>query len=275
MSRRIKSLEAQVSDIRQSQVAIQHSLADLVHTLRSGVVPSLPQGSFPPFRQSPGAYAAGSPSLSTPTSATPIMVDAAHVLHSGGSHASDASGSSFTAGQNVLPPMISPSQSRQTSRPSTSGPYRSPPIGPGVGPRPPSDMHPPQLPPPNGSYSNHSSLLYPPGPHGPTLPPISSFPEIGRQAPSNVSSMRYHSGDGSLTSPRQHATRPPSTLHTSPGHRSPKRKAAGSSNVTSSNTSDLEDDDNGELPSKGLVAPWEVLRGLADVAAERAALVRF
>lgn len=119
-------------------------------------------------------------------------------------------------------------------------------------------------------------MLYPPGSHGPgpTLPPISSFPEIGRQAPSNVSSVRYHSGDGSLTSPRQHANRPPSSLHTSPGHRSPKRKAAGSSNVTSSNTSDLEDDDNGELPSKGLVAPWEVLRGLADVAAERAAQVR-
>jgi hypothetical protein len=64
-----------------------------------------------------------------------------------------------------------------------------------------------------------------------------------------------------------------SSMQHSPGHRSPKRKAAGSSNVTSSNTSDVEDDDNGELPSKGLVAPWEVLRGLADVAAERAAQV--
>ena len=76
-----------------------------------------------------------------------------------------------------------------------------------------------------------------------------------------------------MTSPRQHALKPTTSLHVSTGHRSPKRKPDGSSNVTSSNNSDYEDDDNGGLPRKGLVAPWEVLRGLADVAAERAAQV--
>lgn len=50
-----------------------------------------------------------------------------------------------------------------------------------------------------------------------------------------------------------------------------KRQA--SSNVTSANSSDLDDEENGELPASGLVAPWEVLRGLADVAIERAAKV--
>lgn len=42
---------------------------------------------------------------------------------------------------------------------------------------------------------------------------------------------------------------------------------------TSAESSEVEEDD-GELPASGLVAPWEVLRGLADVAAQRAAKVR-
>ncbi|KAG6854237.1 hypothetical protein C0991_009255 [Blastosporella zonata] len=48
-----------------------------------------------------------------------------------------------------------------------------------------------------------------------------------------------------------------------------KRQAT--STAASANSSDLEDEDNGELPASGLLAPWEVLRGLADVAIERAA----
>lgn len=51
------------------------------------------------------------------------------------------------------------------------------------------------------------------------------------------------------------------------------KRAPPSSNVTSADSSDVEDE-NGELPASGLVAPWEVLRGLADVAIERAAKVR-
>jgi hypothetical protein len=41
-------------------------------------------------------------------------------------------------------------------------------------------------------------------------------------------------------------------------------------NVTSADSSDLDDEENGELPAQGLLAPWEVLR----VASERAAKVR-
>ncbi|KIY45786.1 hypothetical protein FISHEDRAFT_48819 [Fistulina hepatica ATCC 64428] len=40
---------------------------------------------------------------------------------------------------------------------------------------------------------------------------------------------------------------------------------------TSGDSSDLESDDNGELPASGLVAPWQVLNGLADVAIAHAA----
>jgi hypothetical protein len=42
------------------------------------------------------------------------------------------------------------------------------------------------------------------------------------------------------------------------------------SNVTSADSTDVDEEDNGELPASGLVAPWEVLRGLADVAVEQA-----
>jgi hypothetical protein len=37
-----------------------------------------------------------------------------------------------------------------------------------------------------------------------------------------------------------------------------------SSNVPSADSSDVDDDENGELPAQGLLAPWEVLRGLAE-----------
>ena len=42
------------------------------------------------------------------------------------------------------------------------------------------------------------------------------------------------------------------------------------STATSADSSDVEEDAV-ELPAQGLVAPWEVLRGLADVATQRAA----
>lgn len=202
-----------------------------------------------------------------------MAVDSGHAVHPSGAPGSQTDGvasSSYTQGPNVLPPMVSPGQSRHTPRPGQV-PYRSPPTGPGQ--RPPGEMHPPAglQPPPNGAY--------PPGMaysgHGPTLPPISTFSELGaRHGPTNVSSVRYQPTDALIS--RGPAVKSSSSLQASPGHRSPKRKVAGgSSNVTSSNTSDVEDDDNGELPSKGLVAPWEVLRGLADVAAERAAQVGY
>jgi hypothetical protein len=49
------------------------------------------------------------------------------------------------------------------------------------------------------------------------------------------------------------------------GHRG-KRPASSSA----STSSDMEDEDQGELPASGLTAPWEVLKSLADVASERA-----
>lgn len=52
-----------------------------------------------------------------------------------------------------------------------------------------------------------------------------------------------------------------------------KRQAPSSSNATSAHSSDIEDDEGTDLPAYGLVAPWEVLRSLAETAPERAAKV--
>lgn len=48
------------------------------------------------------------------------------------------------------------------------------------------------------------------------------------------------------------------------------KRSAGTSKVTSPHSSDLEDEDGGDLPARGLVAPLHVLQGLADVALEHA-----
>lgn len=74
----------------------------------------------------------------------------------------------------------------------------------------------------------------------------------------NMSSMRYQSGDQNYSkNPNKY---PPSVI-------------TKLSNIPSADSSDVEEEDNGELPASGLVAPWEVLRGLADVAIERATKV--
>jgi hypothetical protein len=95
---------------------------------------------------------------------------------------------------------------------------------------------------------------------GHSLPPFSSIQAMG--APStqsnNVSSIRFQA---------------PSSTHLqrqSLKHSGLKRPLS-SSHLTSGESSDFDDEENGELPAHGLVAPWEVLRGLADVASRRAA----
>lgn len=259
--RRIKSLEAQVSEIRQTQHGIHNTLVELLHQVRSGSSQGAHSGNVP-FRQSPNNFQAASPaSLSTPTSTAAMAMDtSASLPHEG------PNGSTFQ-GQMVLPPLVNHNHSRQSStpRPAAGLPYRSSPAG--LGQRGSGDMNAPHLPAPNTSFP--PSSLYPQGSHGPTLPPISSFQDItaARHAPTNLSSVRSHT-EGQ-NSPRHHGPKhPPSS-----GHHSPKRKAGNSSNVTSSNTSDYGDEDDADLPEKGLVAPWEVLRGLADVAVEMAAQV--
>ncbi|KAJ6574941.1 hypothetical protein B0H19DRAFT_619992 [Mycena capillaripes] len=125
----------------------------------------------------------------------------------------------------------------------------------------------PQAPP---SQSNSSYSHYPAqaqgyasstqSSQGPVLPPFSSIQTMGPPSSqqANVSSIRYDNGHPQAM-PRQH------------GQPSGKRHAPGSAPVTSADSSDIDEEDTGELPDSGLVAPLEVLRGLADVATERAA----
>jgi hypothetical protein len=104
----------------------------------------------------------------------------------------------------------------------------------------------------------------PPGVHT-TLPPLSRMEQAGRPPADNLSSMRHQHTDGGH--PR-HYDKQPGVLSGSIAGKRPFPP----STETSADSSD-EEEDGGELPASGLVAPWEVLRGLADVAIQRAAKV--
>lgn len=126
------------------------------------------------------------------------------------------------------------------------------------------DMQTSQMSPSYGNYPSSSQNFNAHNqPHaGSALPPFSSIQTMGPPAPqqSNISSVRYQASE---------AGHPRSNKQASGS----KRQAPTSSTVTSADSSDFDDDDGGDLPVSGLVAPWEVLRGLADVAIERAAKV--
>lgn len=250
-TRRIRSLENHVAEIRATQTVIQNTLTEIAAHLRGGShfvgrSPSV----YPPSltHQSPSVHSIGSPGMSTPTVGghPQLLVDTAHTPTPGGSSGHPQSHM----------------MSRQHRDSISSATYHSPTLGasghrvPGAG-----DMHPPQILP--YGQQGHS------GPHGTTLPPFSSLETMGppRGQPSNVSSMRYHSGDHGQG--QRPLARSMNGLEAASGS---KRALPPSSNVTSADSTDAEEED-GELPASGLVAPWEVLRGLADVAIERAAQV--
>ena len=236
-------------EIRQTQNVIQNTLAEIAAHLRGGThFPTRSPSAYPPTftHQSPSVHSMGSPSISTPTVGShppQLMVDTAHTPTPGGTSA------------------LTPSHVRH--RDSISNTYQSPSLGTaahrsgGAG-----DMHPPQVHP--GIYGQGQT-----GAHGTTLPPFSSLETMGppRGQPSNVSSMRFSSADHPQGQRAQGRS-----MNGPEAASGSKRAFPTSSNVTSADSTDAEEDD-GELPASGLVAPWEVLRGLADVAIERAAQV--
>lgn len=127
------------------------------------------------------------------------------------------------------------------------------------------DGQPSQVPQGNNAYQPITSQYHmPPGVH-PTLPPLSRMEQAGppRPPPDNMSSVRHQHTDGG------HPRQQPNVL----GGPIAGKRPFPASTETSADTSD-EEEDGGELPASGLVAPWEVLRGLADVAIQRAAKVR-
>lgn len=235
--RRIRSLEAHVADIRVTQAAIQSTLLEIVAHLR-GTAP-LTHRSPSTFSQgqythSPTVPSIGSPPLSAPPNGAHI---ADPNLHRGPS--------TPTAYHPSIPPILT-APSRD-ARPSVA-PHAQPNV---------SDFHSPSYPNPAGGQP----FSFTPS-SGAVLPPFSSISAIGVGPVQGPSALPYL--DSSQRSHRNyHVSAPPGSKRTLPP----------SSDVTSADSSEIDDDDSGELPASGLVAPWEVLRGLADVAIERAAKV--
>lgn len=240
LARRIRSLETHVSDIRVTQAAIQNTLLEIVAHLR---------GTAPFSHRSPSTFSQGhytqSPTIpavaSPPVTATPNGSIADTNIHRGPP--------TPTAYHPTIPPILNPPP--REGRPAGSQPpHAQPTVG----------VFSPHLAP---SYTNPAAaqpFSFTP-PSGAVLPPFSSIGAIGVQGPSTV---RY-------LDPSQHSHRSKQYQVSAPA--GAKRGFPPSSDVTSVDSSDVDDDDSGELPASGLVAPWEVLRGLADVAIERAAKV--
>jgi len=113
------------------------------------------------------------------------------------------------------------------------------------------DFQPSQISPSYGNFPSNNAQSYQHS-QGQILPPFASIQAVGSGASqsNNVLSTRYPTKQSVVGT-----------------------KRAAPSNVPIPYSSDIDDDENGGLPASGLVAPWEVLRGLADVATERAAKV--
>ncbi|KIJ21916.1 hypothetical protein PAXINDRAFT_159912 [Paxillus involutus ATCC 200175] len=248
---RIRSLEAHVADIRVTQSAIQNTLLEIVSHLR-GTAPynnrSPSTFSQAQYTQSPTIQSIGSP----PVSACP---NGSHVGDSN-IHGGPATPTAYQTGHGSIPPMLNPPSRHIRSSGSQGSVMSSGQTGIG-------DFHPPQLPPSYMNSTGSQQYAFASPSSGAILPPFSTIVGMGAGNAPGHPSIRY-SVDNSQ---RSHGSR----NYNAPTPSGSKRTLPPSSNVTSADSSDVDDEDNGELPASGLVAPWEVLRGLADVAIERAA----
>ncbi|KAF8745103.1 hypothetical protein AX14_010573 [Amanita brunnescens Koide BX004] len=235
---RIRSLEAHVAEIKITQTSILNTLSELVAQIRGGSLARSP--TYTHYNQSPGL---SSPSMSTPTPTTAHQ----HLNEIHQSPQVTTGGFPSTHGQ------MANTSARQhrasiTYQGSTFQPNQVSPAAEAQSntfPQTHSNVH--------GYNQSQSSRL----PQGHVLPPFSSIQAMGASQPSNVSSMRYQAAGAQ----GQRQTTKLSGV----------KRPLSSSLLTSGESSDFDEEDNGELPAQGLVAPWEVLRGLADVASRRAA----
>ncbi|KAF8634474.1 hypothetical protein AX15_000914 [Amanita polypyramis BW_CC] len=236
---RIRSLEAHVAEIKISQTTILSTLSELVAQIRGGSLARSP--TYTHYNQSPSL---SSPSMSTATpTATHQHINEIH-------QSPQVTSGNFTGAHGQMPnPSARQHRASVTYQGQAFQPNQVSPTGeaqPSSLPQAYSNSH--------GYNQSQSSRLS----QGHVLPPFSSIQAISTSAqPSNVSSMRYQAAN--IQSTRQ------------PAKLSGVKRPLPSSQLTSGESSDFEEEDNGELPAQGLVAPWEVLRGLADVASRRAA----
>ncbi|KIJ68212.1 hypothetical protein HYDPIDRAFT_106363 [Hydnomerulius pinastri MD-312] len=247
---RIRSLEAHVSEIRVTQSSIQNTLLEIVSHLR-GAAPynnrSPSTFSQAQYTQSPTIQSMGSP----PISAGP---NGSHIGDPN-MHGGPSTPTAYQTGHGSIPPMLN-APTRHARSSGSQGSAMS------TGQAVSSDYHPPQLPPSYANTTGSQQYSFAGPSSGAVLPPFSTIGGAGG------TSAQGHSARYSVdNAQRSHGNR----SYNAPTPSGSKRTLPPSSNVTSADSSDVEDDDNGELPASGLVAPWEVLRGLADVAIERAA----
>lgn len=141
-------------------------------------------------------------------------------------------------GRPALPPVVIAHQQR-------SGGQQHPMSPPVQGPQNANagQYHHPHVSPP---YNANVPPSYNANQHAPVLPPFSSLPSGATQEGAHHQSHRDTNSGSKRTAP----------------------SSSNPSNVTSEH-SDFDDDHEGELPAHGLVAPWEVLRNLANVAIQR------
>ena len=231
--RRIKSLEAHVFEIKNTQTRIQETLAELVTHLRTASFSGCSPSTYPPpsFQQSPSMNSPAA--ASTPTISHPYV--------------SDLNSSLCSMTHSTCNLVKLNSRQPRSSLPGYQSQCSTVPTQPGSK----GDFQPPQISPSYGNFSSNNAQPYQHS-QGQILPPFASIQAVGSGASqsNNVPSSRY------------------STKQSVVG-----TKRATPSNVPIPYSSDIDDDENGGLPASGLVAPWEVLRGLADVATERAAKV--
>lgn len=182
----------------------------------------------------------GSPPMAqTPTGAT----DMSRNMHppSGTQGPND-----FVSGRPSLPPVVTAQQQRAAAQQHAM-------LSPSQGPPTANHYHPPQVAPSYNTNVPSSGQMYnAANPQAPVLPPFSSLPSGAAQG-NNRHNVQHRESVMSSTSG--------------------SKRTAPSSNVTSTHSSDIDDEHDGELPASGLVAPWEVLRNLANVAIQREARV--
>jgi len=231
-------------DIRQSQTAIQNTLVEIVNHLRGSVGIMRSPSAFPSTYMHPSVDSPAS--MSTPVSARPPL-DTGHAIMS-----TPQPGSSVR-------PLTSPVSSNPLT--SSKQMYASPST---AAMRTNNDGQASQVSQGSTAYQPITSQYHMPPGAPPTLPPLSSIDHIGpRPQPDNLSSVRHQHTDSGHS---RHFDKQPSVL----GGSGATKRPFPISTATSADSED-EDDDGGGLPASGLVAPWEVLRGLADVAVQRAA----
>jgi hypothetical protein len=142
-------------------------------------------------------------------------------------------------------------------------------------------------PPASGSYSSHASLssILSPAPNDSGYRDAQSSTQIQQQqgmvhpqtyAGANGQPLMGAFGPGHHQPPRYDGQ--PQHAHAPAASSSLKRPGVSvttsNSNSASADSSDNEREDDGELPTEGMVRPWEVLRSLADVAVQQDRIVR-